>query len=101
MEKELHECNQCGKAFGTKKNLYTHISDTHRADIVYQCTICIDKNYNSQGRFYKHLHTQHNICRSGIKLSDFLKCESKPDPQPINIIDSSTDPNTTNNDSMD
>ena len=101
VEKELHKCNQCGKAFGTKENLYTHIMNTHRTDIVYQCPICTDKNYNSQGGFYKHLHTQHNICRSGIKLSDFLKCESKPDPQPFNITESSTDTNTTNNQSTD
>ena len=94
----MHECNQCGKAFGKKENLYTHIRDTHREDIVYHCPICSDKNYNSQGSFYKHLRTQHNIWRDGIKLSDFIKSETKEDPKPINLIDLSTDQNTTNTD---
>ena len=48
---ESHECNQCGKSFSSKGNLYTHISDSHRSDIMKKCQICDDKSYNSEGGF--------------------------------------------------
>ena len=48
----------------------------HRKDIKYNCPICEDKQFYSQGEYYKHLHVKHNLSRKGIKLTDFRKAVS-------------------------
>ena len=75
------ECNQCGKLFASKESLYIHISDTHRKDMQYECPLCKDKIYDTQGGFYSHLRVKHNISRKTVKLSDFIKANQNQDPE--------------------
>ena len=67
------ECNICGAMLASKGSLFTHITDSHRDDIKYNCPICDDKSFNSQGGYYKHLRVKHNLSRSGVKISDIEK----------------------------
>ena len=59
--------------FLDRKHHCTHITDSHRDDIKYNCPICNDKTFNSQGGYYKHLHVKHNLSHSGVKISDINK----------------------------
>ena len=67
------ECNICGKILSSKTSLYTHITDSHREDIKYNCPICNDKTFNSQGGYYKHLRVKHNLSHNGVKISAIEK----------------------------
>ena len=54
------------------KSLNTHIAEVHN-DTLYTCEICEDRSYTSQGGYYRHMRSFHNIGRNGQKLRDVLK----------------------------
>ena len=49
-----------------------HISEVHN-DTIYTCKICEDHTYTSQGGYYRHMRSMHNIGRNGQRLQDVLK----------------------------
>ena len=62
------ECKKSAKLFSDLKSLNTHISEVHN-DTIYTCEICEDHTYTSQGGYYRHMCSMHNIGRNGQKLS--------------------------------
>ena len=66
------ECKTCGKLLSDLKSLNTHIAKVHN-DTIYTCEICEDRTYTSQGGYYRHMRSMHNIGRNGQKLRDVLK----------------------------
>ena len=66
------ECKTCGKLLSDVKSLNTHIAKVHN-DTIYICKICEDRTYTSQGGYYRHMRSMHNIRRNGQKLRDVLK----------------------------
>ena len=62
------ECKTCGKLLSDLKSLNTHIAEVHNT-----CKICEDRTYTSQGGYYRHMRSMHNIGRNGQKLQDVLK----------------------------
>ena len=66
------ECKTCGKQFSDLKSLNMHIAKVHN-DTMYTCEICEDRTYTSQGGYYRHMRSMHNIGRNGQKLQDVLK----------------------------
>ena len=64
-------CNQCGKGYSNPSSLATHVRDVHQAHTIWECPFC-DKKYSSEGGYYGHLRTSHNISRTGKKLSTAL-----------------------------
>ena len=61
------ECKTCGKLLSDVKSLNTHIAKVHN-DTIYTCEICEDRTYTSQGGYYRHMRSMHNIGRNGQKL---------------------------------
>ena len=61
------ECKICGKLFSDLKSLNMHIAEVHN-DTMYTCEICEDRTYTSQGGYYRHMHSIHNIGRNSQKL---------------------------------
>ena len=61
-----------GKLLSDVKSLNTHIAEVHN-DTIYTCEICEDRTYTSQGGYYRHMRSMHNIGRNGQKLRDVLK----------------------------
>ena len=66
------ECKTCGKLLSDVKSLNTHIAEVYN-DTIYTCEICEDRTYTSQGGYYRHMRSMHNIGRNGQKLQDVLK----------------------------
>ena len=66
------ECKTCGKLLGDVKSLNMHIAEVHN-DTIYTCELSEDRAYTSQGGYYRHMHSIHNIGRNGQKLRDVLK----------------------------
>ena len=66
------ECNQCGKMYSDQKSLSTHVSDTHNKT-ERKCAICPNAVYMSEGGYYTHIRSKHQIERNGRKLQDVLK----------------------------
>ena len=66
------ECNQCGKMYSDQKSLSTHVSDTHNKT-KRKCAICPNVVYMSEGGYYTHMRSKHQIERNGRKLQDVLK----------------------------
>ena len=66
------ECKTCVKLLSDIKLLNTHITEVHN-DTLYTCKICEDRTYTSQGGYYRHMRSMHNIGRNGQKLRDVLK----------------------------
>ena len=66
------ECNQCGKMCSDQKSLSTHVSDTHNKT-KRNCAICPNVVYMSEGGYYTHMRSKHQIERNGRKLQDVLK----------------------------
>ena len=61
------ECKTCGKLFSDLKSLNMHIAEVHE-ETIYTCEICEDRTYTSQGGYYRHMRSFHNIGRNGQKL---------------------------------
>ena len=66
------ECKTCGILLSDVKSLNTHIAEVHN-DTIYTCEICEDRTYTSQGGYYRHMRSMHNIGRNSQKLQDVLK----------------------------
>ena len=61
------KCKTCGKLFNDLKSLNTHMAEVYN-DTMYTCEIREDRTYTSQGGYYRHMRSMHNIGRNGQKL---------------------------------
>ena len=68
-------CALCGKYFSSKQSVEVHVAETHSTggkNKTWECPLCEDVQYSSQGGWYKHLRKQHGITRHGKKLEEAI-----------------------------
>ena len=68
-------CALCGKFFSSKQSVDVHVAEAHSSGgkhKTWDCPLCEDVKYSSQGGWYKHLRKQHGITRYGKKLEEAI-----------------------------
>ena len=68
-------CALCGKYFSSKQSVEVHVAKAHSTggkNKTWECPLCEDVTYCSQGGWYKHLRKQHGITRYGKKLEEAI-----------------------------
>ena len=68
-------CDLCGKYFSSKQSVEVHVAEAHATggkSKTWDCPLCEDVTYCSQGGWYKHLRKQHGITRYGKKLEEAI-----------------------------
>ena len=58
------QCDLCGKHFSSKQAVDIHIAEAHATpgkSKSWDCPLCEDVHYSSQGGWYKHLRKQHGM----------------------------------------
>ena len=58
--------------YSDQKSLSTHVSD-HHEKTEQKCPICPNKVYTSEGIYYNHMRTAHQVGRKGQKLKEVLQ----------------------------
>ena len=69
------QCDLCGKHFSSQQSVDVHIAEAHATpgkSKTWECPLCEDVHYSSQGGWYKHLRNQHGITRYGKKLEEAI-----------------------------
>ena len=69
------QCDLCGKHFSSQQAVNVHIAEAHATpgkNKTWECPLCEDVHYSSQGGWYKHLRNQHGITRYGKKLEEAI-----------------------------
>ena len=65
----------CEKYFSSKQSVEVHVAEAHSTagkNKTWECPLCEDVQYSSQGGWYKHLRKQHRITRYGKKLEEAI-----------------------------
>ena len=65
------KCGQCGGMYSDQKSLSTHVSD-HHEKVERRCPICPNRIYTSEGGYYTHMRTAHQVGRNGQKLQEVI-----------------------------
>ena len=66
------KCNQCGDMYSDQKSLSTHVTDHHEKK-ERRCPICPNKVYTSEGGYYNHMRTAHQVGCKDQKLKEVLQ----------------------------
>ena len=68
-------CDLCGNFFSSKQSVEVHVAEAHSTggkNKTWECPLCEDVQYSSQGGWYKHLRNLHGIRRYGKKLEEAI-----------------------------
>ena len=57
--------------YSDQKSLSTHVSD-HHEKTERRCPICPNKIYTSEGGYYNHMRTAHQVGHNGQKLKEVM-----------------------------
>ena len=92
------QCDLCGKHFSSKQAVDVHIAEAHATpgnNKTWDCPLCEDVHYSSQGGWYKHLCNQHGITRYGKKLEEAIIEEAQKNAENQSDESSKSEPKDT------